>query len=150
MICPTCSTEMRALDVPRGLALGVCLTCSSLAQQLADGSIRPIDDALDAHAMGDDRLRMAMSKPRVATLANLIDVFGLSMRSAHFELTVMEDKLKEICVQIENRLDFGIQELSGQALVSDKAIEALTALREARDLVSTLPAKERGVRKDGS
>ena len=47
--------------------------------------------------------------------------------------------------QIENRIDYSLARLTGLDLASDQVAEALAALREARDLVSTMPSRNRGI-----
>ena len=135
---------MRKLDVPR-VSLSVCSVCENIAQETKEGQIIPITAVLEANAISDDRMRNAISPPKVTTLRSLTEVFSTAIYTSHHRLLELESELRSLCAQIESRLDFAVEKLSELELVSDKATEAASMLRVARDMVSILPPRARGI-----
>lgn len=145
MFCPTCSQQMVPLDVPK-LSLALCKMCNTMAQELKNGQVIPVNAALEALALGDDRMLGAVSKPRMTTLRSAVEVFATHASGARFALAEIETELRELCAKVEHRLDFSIQKLAVQSMVSDEIDEAVKMLREARDLISVLPPRARGIK----
>jgi len=145
--CPVCDATMRVLDVPQH-NLQVCSVCTSLVQVLEDDTVVPMDAMLARSAMGDDRVRAAISQPRVASVKSFVDVLDNSIRAWRMDLGSNLMELRGILVQAQNRLDFALRALSGMDLALPEMGEVLDSIREARDLVSTLPASSRGVTKE--
>ena len=148
MKCPTCDFPMERIDLaPRGIVVGVCKACSEFGQQMPDGgSVVPLSEALKAHAMGDDRIRAAISKPRPGTLQSFLETYELINRIFSLDLASSMGSLRTLLAQIENRLDSAISGLAELEFVNDQAGRVLTILREARELVSVLPSRNRGLR----
>ena len=57
-------------------------------------------------------------------------------------------ELISILARAENRIDFAMKSLSGMDLALPEMDGALASLREARDLMSTLPIASRGLPKE--
>lgn len=145
MICPVCDAEMRPVEVPN-FKIGVCVSCDTTGQVLANGVIRPIGDLLEAHMLGDDRLTAAISKPRVSSVPSFIDLYERMSATIYQELGELGGALRVQLAQVENRIDTALMIFSEMAVVSDKAGEGMRALREARDMVSTGTRRQRGLR----
>jgi hypothetical protein len=142
-VCPVCDGEMRKADIPK-YNIYSCVACHELGQ-LVDGTVAPLGNLLERHALGDDRIRAAVSQPHVSTVASFIEIFENSTRSWQMDLAAASGGLRTILAQIENRVDFAIAKFTGLDMASDEAAKALNMLREARELVSTLPSRSRGV-----
>jgi hypothetical protein len=153
MKCLVCDSEVRILDLPKAnrgsVLLGACDRCGDLYQVMPNGAIRPIKEALEAHAMGDDRVRFAVSKPKIVTLQSFLEIFEMATHTFYFDLVSFGGSLRTLLAQILNRMDFAIGELAGEDMVSDKGSRVLQALREARELVSTIAPRARGVKEPG-
>lgn len=147
MLCPVCESEMRRVDIPR-FQVGVCVSCATTGQLLPDGTVRPIDNLLQASALDDDRLRAAVSKPQVASVPNFIELVERSSTVVQMEIAELTGSLRMLLAQVENRIDSCLSVFAGLDLASDQAADGLRALREAREMVSTLPRKSRGLRSD--
>lgn len=146
--CPVCDSEMKEVDIPR-FKIFTCSECPEIGQ-LIDGSIAPIGQLLENNQLGDDRIKAAISKPRVRDIQSFIDVFENTTRFLQMDLASAAGGLRTILHMIENRLDSALSKFSGLDLASDDAAEGLRALRAARELVSTLPPATRGVAKGGN
>ena len=148
MKCPSCETdEIRPVEVARaGLTLFQCWQCGELVQQLQSGTLLPLGRALDAAALGDDRVRMAISKSAPATLSSFMEMYELMLLNLSRDLHESGGSLRTLLVQILNRMDAGIGKLAAMAMIDDNVVDALVALREARDLISTMPRRARGVK----
>jgi len=147
MLCPTCEAMMAELPLARmrGLIMGLCPNCGEVAQEV-DGAVIPVSDMLTANALGDDRIRAAVSKPKPSTLSSFLETVEKMNQSVAYEQSSMTFHLRSLLAQIQNRLDFGLAKLTHLEFIDDEQATALRALREARDLVSTLPSRNRGVR----
>lgn len=141
--CPVCDSEVRRADIPK-LALYVCTSCDELLQ-MVDTELSMIGSLLERNALGDDRVHAAMSKPHVTDLASFVEIFENSTRMWQMDLAAASGGLRTILAQIENRVDFAITRFTGLDMASDEAADGLRMLREARELVSTLPSRNRGV-----
>ena len=141
--CPVCDAGLTRLDVPR-YALYSCTGCGELGQ-LTDDTIAPLGNLLERHALGDDRVRAAVSTPHVSTVASFIEIFENSTRFWQMDQAAASGGLRTILAQIENRVDYAISAFTGLDMASDVAALGLRMLREARELVSTLPIRTRGV-----
>jgi hypothetical protein len=141
--CPVCDGEMLHSDIPK-YNIFSCTSCQELGQ-LVDGSVVPIGNLLERNALGDDRVHAAISKPHVSDVASFIEIFENSTRMWQMDLASASGGLRTVLAQIENRVDYAIAEFTGLDLASDEAGKALRMLREARELVSTLPSRSRGV-----
>ena len=147
MKCPSCEADLRAIDVPRpGLRLYTCEQCGELVQVLESGVLLPLGKALDAAALGDDRVRMAISRTSPATLSSFLESYEIMILNLSRDLHESTGVLRTLLSQIINRLDYGIGKLSAMAMIDDNTSDALGALREARDLLSVLPRRARGVK----
>lgn len=144
MKCPVCDGEMRRVDLPN-FDVGVCLGCSTIGQRLNDGVIRPIDELLQAHLLGDDRVRAAVSKPHVSSVPSFCDLYEKTAWAMNMELNQLAGALRVQLAQVENRIHTALTVFAEMAMVSDKAMEGLRALREASDMVSTEPRRTRGL-----
>jgi hypothetical protein len=145
--CPVCDTQMSKAEIPKQ-NIYTCKTCDEIVQALADGSLLPLKTMLERSAIGDDRIRAAISQPQIATAKNFIDVLENSIRSWKMEIGASAIELRAILARIENRIDHALQAISGMDLALPEMSGALASLREARELVSTLPAASRGLPKD--
>ena len=146
--CPTCQQDLPpVLDLPRrrGLLLYVC-ACGELCQELEDGVVIPIANALSAHAKGDDRIRAAVSRPHATTATSFLEAYESMARLFTFELGANVGLLRTILSRAAQRLDYAIGVFSVASFVDDAGAEALRALQEVRDLLSALPPRNRGVR----
>lgn len=142
--CPVCDGDTRYVDVPRFILFS-CLVCGQVLQQVGDGTFLPISDLLTKIKLGDDRARAALSQPHVATVKSFLDIYDQAEQTYALAMAQAKGGLRSVLVQIENRIDAAIQSFTGMDLASDRAAEGLRALREARELVSTLPSRNRGV-----
>jgi len=148
MKCPSCETDdLRPVELSRqSLHLFQCDQCGELVQQLQSGVLLPLGRALDAAALGDDRVKMAISKSAPATLSSFMEMYELMMLNLSRDLHESSGSLRTLLAQILNRMDHGIGKLAAMAMIDDNVVDALTSLREARDLISTLPRRARGVK----
>jgi len=141
--CPICDEPLIKSDLPRHNVYW-CGGCKEIIQVIDDVA-HPIGLLLERNRLGDDRVRAAISKPHVSTVVSFIEVFENTTRFFSMDLANASGALRTVLAQIENRVDFAIAELTGWDLASDVATRALRALREARELVSTLPSRSRGI-----
>lgn len=146
--CPVCDSTMSPTDLPR-FKVHVCRTCNQIVQEAADGTIVPIQSLLERNALGDDQVRAAITQPHVVTVKSFLDVLEQAERARGFIMAQATGGLRQVLAQIENRIDSALAAFTGLDLASDRAGDGLNALREARELVSTLPARTRGVPQDG-
>lgn len=146
-ICGVCSGTLRALDVPN-YNLFQCDTCHELNQRLPSGTMSPIGQFLQRNALGDDRARAAISSPNVNSVKSFLDIFEQADRMFSMTLAEARGGLRTILAQTENRIDFAIGKLTGLDLAFEEAGEVLSALREARNFVSVLPSRSRGLAKE--
>lgn len=145
--CLVCDAEMRRVDLPKHNIYS-CSACEELVQVLADGSLLPMNTMLDRTALGDDRIRAAISQPKIATVKSFIEVMDRSLMAWKMEVGANVIELFSVLAQAENRLDFAMGALSGMDLAIPGMSGVLSTLREARDLLSTLPAASRGLPKE--
>ena len=144
--CPVCSAAMNRLDVPQELYS--CKLCDTIAQVLDNGTVCPINILLEKNNLGDDRIRAAMSLPHVSTMESFVETYDAATRFFQRDMATSVAGLKTVLVQIENRINVGISKLSDLALVDETAQEAVLALTEAREMVSTMPKATRGIPDD--
>jgi len=142
--CPVCDGEMHRTDIPK-YNIVVCTECHEVGQVVTDGTIAPITALLDRAELGDDRVSAAISKPHVRSVASFIEIFENATRMWQMDMATAAGGLRTILAQVENRLDYALSVFSGLDLVSDGAADGLRMLREARELVSTLPSRQRGI-----
>jgi hypothetical protein len=147
VMCPVCDAVMRKADIPKQ-DIYTCKTCDEIVQVLVDGNVLPLKTLLERSAIGDDRIRAAISQPKIATVKSFIDVFDNAVRSWKMELGANVLELRSVLAQAENRLDHAMEALSGMDLAIPEMSGALESIREARDLLSTLPAASRGLLKE--
>lgn len=145
--CPVCDSEMRRADIPK-YHLVTCVQCEEIGQVLHDGTIRPINTLLEHSELGDDRVQAAISQPHVSNMLSFAEVFENATRMWQMDLAAACGGLRTVLAQAENRIDFAISKLSGMDMASDEIADALRMLREARELVSPLPARNRGIREE--
>jgi hypothetical protein len=149
MRCPVCEiSELRILDLPRdsGVVLSRCDKCTVLVQQLPNGQPLLLGDFLERVAAGDDRARAAISSPTATTVHGFLQVLEAFDRIFFFERTALQGSLRTLLAQLENRLDIALTRFAKLEFIDDDAVQGMKSLREARELVSTIPAKHRGVR----
>ena len=142
--CPVCDAEMTKVDLPKH-NIYVCKTCEELVQVLPDGTPFPMSTMLDRVALGDDRIRAAISHPKISTVKSFVDTLDQSLRVWKMEMGANVIELFRVLTQAENRLDFAMKALSGMDLALPEMDGVLASIREARDLLSTLPAASRGL-----
>jgi len=147
--CPVCENTMKRIDVPNK-DLYACSGCDELGQVLENGLVSPLSLLLEKNRLGDDQIRAAMSTPHVATVESFIECYDASNRYYQRDMATTVAQLRTNLVQIENRISVGISKLSEMALVDDSAQEAVNALTEARDMVSTSPRSTRGIPDDSN
>jgi hypothetical protein len=142
--CVVCDGAVRPIDIPRH-NLQVCTVCGEVMQVSMAGDLVPLSDMLKRLSLDDDRVRGVLSTPTVSTLKSFLDIF--EQAEFLFSMNIREAKggLRTLLAQIGNRIDSALQAFTGMDLVSDRAADGLRALREARELVSTLPSRNRGV-----
>lgn len=145
--CPVCDAQMGKADIPKQ-NIYTCKTCDEVVQVLADGNLLPLKNMLDRSAIGDDRVRAAISHPKIATVKSFIDSLDNAVRAWKMELGANVLELRSILAQAENRLDFAMKALSGMDLALPEMDGVLSSIREVRDLLSTLPASTRGLPKE--
>jgi hypothetical protein len=145
--CPVCDCEMRRVDIPK-YHMVTCGQCEEVGQVLPDGTVKLIATLLEHSELGDDRVQAAISKPHVASMASFTDIFENSTRMWQMDLASACGGLRTVLAQIENRIDFAISKFTGLDLASDDAGEGLRMLREARELVSPLAPRHRGIREE--
>ena len=148
MKCPICDVkEMRNLDLPKegAVQLAVCDDCKEYAQVLPNGRIMLLGRFFQRVAAGDERAMAAVSTPTPTTLHSMIEIEDAFERTYSFERAALAGSRRTLLAQMENRLDVAIQRFSMLGFVDDDAIQGLKALREARELVSTMPSRNRGV-----
>lgn len=143
--CPVCDSEMHRSDIPKH-DIYVCTECEEVAQVHGDGTIIMLSDLLTRSELGDDRVRAAISKPHIVNLRSFTDVFGNIQHRLMMEFSEAMGAVRPVLAQAENRLDFAISNLAGLDIVSDEVGDILCALREARELVSTVEAKNKGIK----
>lgn len=142
--CPVCDGTTRRVDVPKQ-HIRVCTECNQIVQLLPDGSLSPLSSMLERNALGDDQVRSAIAAPHVTTVRSFMDIYEQAARTFNLTMAQAAGELRPVLAQIENRIDAALSVFSGLDLVVDRAGEGLSALREARELVSTLPIRTRGV-----
>lgn len=147
--CPVCSGVLERVPV-LGYKLLRCVNCGELVQELGarpDGGsvLSPIGQLLKRNELGDDRVRAALSVPHVSSVKSFIEIYEGLTRMFQLDLASSQGGLRTVLAQMENRLDFAISQLAGLDLVSDQIAVALSSLREVRDLVSTMPSRNRGI-----
>lgn len=140
--CPVCDAEMHRVDLPKH-NIYVCKTCEELVQVLPDG-VLPLGSLLERSALGDDRVRAAISRPAVENVASFLDVLDNAVRGWKMELMSSTVELRSVVAQMENRLEFAIQAVSGLDLAIPQMEEVLAALREVRAML----ASRRGAQDD--
>lgn len=145
--CPVCDAGMNKADIPKQ-DIYTCKTCEEIVQVLADGNLLPLKTMLERSAIGDDRVRTAISPAKIATVKSFIDSLDNAVRSWKMELGANVLELRSILAKAENRLDFAMKALSGMDLAIPEMDGILASIREARDLLSTLPAASRGLPKE--
>ena len=143
--CPVCDSEMHRSDIPKH-DIYVCTQCEEVAQIHEDGTVIMLSDLLTRSELGDDRVRAAISKPHIVNLRSFTDVFSNVQHRLMMELSEATGAARTILSQAENRLDFAISNLTGLDIVSDKGGDVLRALREARELISPAPEKNKGIK----
>lgn len=141
--CPVCDGEIFKVDIPK-YAIYSCQSCHELSH-IVDSKLVPMGTLIERSALGDDRIHAAISRPHVTDLASFIEIFENSTRMWQMEMGYASGGLRTILAQIENRVDFAIAKFTGLDMASDEAADGLRMLREARELVSTLPSRNRGV-----
>lgn len=141
--CPVCDGDLVKSDIPRE-DIYYCKSCKELLQ-IVDGNVSMLSGMLQRNAMGDDRVHAAMSQPHIASIVSFMETFENATRMWQMDLAAASGGLRTILAQIENRIDFAINTFAGLAMASDEAGEGLSMLREARELVSTLPSRNRGI-----
>jgi len=146
--CPVCEAAMDKVNLPKQ-QLYSCKVCEELVQVLDDGSLFKMDKLLEMSARGDDRVHAAISRPTISTAKSFVDVLEAAIRSWRMDLGVATAELRAVLAQVENRLDFAMVSLAGMDLAMPELSEALDSIRQARELVSTLPANHRGLPKEG-
>ena len=151
MRCPVCQTyELRVLDLPRadGVVLSRCDQCLELVQQLPGGQPLLLGSFLNRIAMGDDHARAAVSTPTATTVHGFLQLLEASDRILFFERASLQGSLRTLLAQLENRLESSLTRFAKFEFIDDDAVEGMRTLREARELVSTMPAKHRGIRQE--
>ncbi len=146
--CPVCDGDMHRLDIP-DRKLYRCHTCGEIGQLVVGDVLSPIGQFLKRNEMGDDRARAAISTPHVNTAKSFLDVFESKHSMSELVLAEARGELRTVLTQIVNRLDQALSTLSGLDLASDAVGEALAAIREARELASPLPGRNRGIPAEG-
>jgi hypothetical protein len=141
--CPVCEGDLRKADIPRG-DIYCCSSCDELLQ-IVNGNVSVLGDLLDRNALGDDRVHNAVSRPHVTNVTSFMEIFENSTRMWQMDLAAASGGLRTILAQIENRIDFAIGKFAGLAMASDEAADGLRMLNEARELVSTLPSRNKGI-----
>lgn len=145
--CPVCDSEMRRIEIPKYRVV-TCVQCEEIGQVLPDGTVKLISSLLEHSELGDDRVQAAISKPHVSDMQSFAEVFENSTRMWQMDLAAACGGLRTVLSQIENRIDFAISKFTGMDMASDEAADGLRMLREARELVSPLPRKNRGIEKE--
>lgn len=143
LLCTVCSGSMRKSDIPK-FDIFHCDDCNEVGQ-LVNGEILPIGSLLDRHRFGDDRVLHATSETHISTVKSFIDVFENATRFLQMDLAEASGGLRVILRMAENRIDSALQCFTGLDLASDEASKGLSALREARELISTCPRSMRGI-----
>lgn len=148
VVCPACEVEpLRGVEVPN-MGLFTCPNCGEIFQRARLGNYVRITELLHRNELGDDRVRAATSSPRVSTVKSFLEVQDSTYSILKLNMAEAQGGLRTLLAQIENRIDFAISKFTGMDLVSDGAGDALAALREARELVSTTPTRKRGGAKE--
>jgi hypothetical protein len=147
--CPVCTCPLERVPV-LGYNLHKCRACGELVQELGPKPgggtmLAPIGQLLHRHELGDDRVRAAMSETHVSSIKSFLDIYENLTRMVDLEMAAAKGGLRSVLAQIENRVDHALSRLTGLDFASDQVAEALEALRVVRDLVSTLPSRNRGI-----
>jgi hypothetical protein len=146
--CPICDGDLRPADVPRD-DIYFCPVCSEIVQRLPNDTFVPMGDFFNKNALGDDRTRAAVSRPRITTVKSFIDSYESTMGRTHFDLAALAGTLRTLLAMLENRLDIVTSITAGLALGGDpEATKLHDAACTARELVSTLPPTQRGIPKE--
>lgn len=151
--CPACKEPMVKSDLGSRHALFLynCPACGEVAQWAThDGKLLPLTQPLRRLDYGEDRMYAAVSETHVTTLRNFLEEAARFNHAFTIDLGAQEGRLRALLAQIENRLDNGISILSELGFISDRAEEGLRYVREAREMVSPTPARQRGVRPERS
>lgn len=148
--CPVCDSPTRKLDTP-AKHLRVCdmTGCGQIIQILPDGSRSPLSRVLELNELGDDRVRSAITTPHVATVKSFLEVLEQAERARALVVAQAAGALRVVLAQLENRIDSALAVFAGFDLVDDRAGDGLAALREARELASTVASRARGLPHDG-
>lgn len=136
--CPVCDGKVESIAAEK-YQLFECIECHELLQIVGEAMV-PLGGAMIRNKMGDDRVRAAISRPRVTDLDSFVSVFEGINRMMQFDMFEASGSLRTIVAQAESRIDFALSKLAGLDLASDEAHEVLEALRDARDLISPRPA----------
>lgn len=151
--CPGCETDLRILDIPKeaGIAVSaVCDTCNEFVQYPhGRGQAIMLGKFFRRLSMGDERAKSAVSTPTPTTLHSFLEVLESFDRTYHYEQMAMHGSLRTLLAQIENRLDIAMRRFVKLEFVDDDVVQGMKALREARELVSTMPSRNRGVPDSG-
>ena len=148
--CPRCDEDLVMYEGPKNKpSMGECSKCGDVFRKTPRGLV-PMNHLMQLVDAGDDRIRSAISVTKTATLRSFLDKYSSDCMQLQIEMGRMESDLKALLCRIENRLDNALVDLGEFAFVSDTANRGLCQLREARELVSTLSRKQRGVIKSSS
>lgn len=142
--CPDCAQLLSPIDIPKA-KLFVCRQCEQVAQVAADGSVIYLQSMLERNALGDDQVRAAINPPHVTTVKSFLEVLEQSERARSLVMAQATGALRAVMAQLENRIDSAISVFTGYDLVDDTAGAGLAALREARELASTVSSRSRGL-----
>jgi hypothetical protein len=147
--CPVCDSPTNRVDVPRQ-HLRVCslTSCAQIIQVLPDGSRSPISNMLEMNAIGDDRVRSAITTPHITTVRSFLEVYEQAERARALAVAQAVGGLRVVLAQLESRIDSALSAFTGYDLVDDRAGAGLAALREAREFVSVLSSRSRGLPQD--
>jgi len=142
--CPVCDTELRKSDIPKH-NIYVCNECDEIVQIHLDGTMVLMGDMLARGALGDDRVKAAISKPHITCLRSFTDVYSNVQHRLSMEMSEATGAARVVLAQAENRQDFAIAKLIGLDLAIPGMDEILSSLREVRELISPTPAGHKGI-----
>jgi len=137
-MCPVCDTEMRKSDLPKHNVY-VCPECDELAQVQNDGTLVLLGVMLDRNAMGDDRVKAAISKPHITNIRSFMDAFTNLHHRHMMEFAETLGAAMVVLAQARNRQEFAINKLSGLDLAFDGVGEVLEAMRSVHEVLSSVP-----------
>lgn len=147
--CPNCASELMEINYDKINAEGVkvagCTTCSAVFQILPNGrGLVPLKNIFEASKLHNERAMAAISKPTTTNLKSFLELYHMTTNRSALDLGTLGSALMEHLAQIEGLLDSALSGLAEIAMVPGPARDVYEQIKQARELVSVKPSKNRG------